>query len=169
MPDKSDMPEIDANHCTYEQWLAMGKPPADKSWSAEDQRRDDELAMYETEFGPRAADEARNLIEADEGRMTDSSVFAREFRLRWQREGLPMRRKLYQSREPAEHYALLLQGRMAEFTGDEPTAYACCSGWECGCGGITNADAWALRAKDLPLLIWGPVIESREVGAWGND
>jgi hypothetical protein len=60
---------------------------------------------------------------------------------------------------------------MAEVTGLDPDAFACCPGTrmhECGCGGVTNAEVWAQRAECVPPIVEGPYLEQRPVGAWGN-
>src|SRR4051812_35369570 len=85
-----------------------------------------------------------------------------EFRVVWQREGVSKRTARYRSRAQAERKALILQGRMVEATGEDPNDYACCSGRECGCRGVTKAQAWAERAEQVPPLVFGPVIQARE-------
>lgn len=97
-----------------------------------------------------------------------------EYRVRWQREGLTQRTLIYQTRVGAERRALVLQGRMAEVTGSDPNAYACCSGGSyagdfCGCGGVTNGEAWAQASSTVPPLVDGPVVEARPVGAWTEE
>lgn len=80
-----------------------------------------------------------------------------------------LRSRIYQRRHAAERLALIISGgtdNMAKATGDDPDDYACCSGSECGCGGLTNRDAWAKRAAEFPTLIEGPTIQAREVGEW---
>lgn len=105
--------------------------------------------------------------------MTDlqeaTSVVSRtEFRVVWQREGFTKRSKRFRSRAQAERKALILQGRVAEATGEDPNAYACCPGtrdYWCGCGGITKGEAWAQTARQVPPLVYGPVIETRTFSA----
>jgi hypothetical protein len=84
-----------------------------------------------------------------------------EFRVVWQREGLSKRSVRYRSRAQALSKALVLQGRIWEVTDQDPDGYACCSGAECGCGGLTRAQAWAQRSAEVPPLIYGPVIQTR--------
>jgi hypothetical protein len=93
-------------------------------------------------------------------------VSGREFRVVWRREGQRRKAKIYQTRQGAERWALILQGRIQEPTGDDPDDYACCPGYECGCGGITNADVWGEETAKVPALMEGPTIESRLVGEW---
>lgn len=80
----------------------------------------------------------------------------------------PLHSRIYQRPVYARRLALILQGRMAEATGDDPDDYACCSGRECACRGETNADAWAARAEGMPPLLEGPTIQRREVGEWSD-
>lgn len=91
-----------------------------------------------------------------------------EYRIVWQREGYAKKRRLFQTRRAAERFALVAQGRVAEATGLDPNDYACCGGYECGCGGKTNAETWAAESARIPALVFGPVIERREVGTWAN-
>jgi hypothetical protein len=77
--------------------------------------------------------------------------------------------RIYQRRRPAERLALIVAGTidgMAKATGIDPDDYACCSGRECGCGGLRNRDVWAKRIAEFPRLIEGPTIQVREVGEW---
>jgi hypothetical protein len=90
-----------------------------------------------------------------------------EHRVTWQRQGYRKKSRLFQTAAAAERHALVLQGRLAEAYPDkDPEDLACCSGFECGCGGLTNAEAWAREHARFPPLILGPWIERRDVGAW---
>lgn len=97
-----------------------------------------------------------------------------EYRVRWRRDfhGADQTR-IYQSRKAAERRALLVQGRMAEATGEDPAAVACLggAGQYCGCPTTcrerTNAEVWDERGAEIPSLVMGPVIEQRTVGEWG--
>jgi len=97
-----------------------------------------------------------------------------EYRVRWRREAddgyddnRPARYKIYQKRRDAERWMAILKGEILEFDGIDPNAYACCSGgYECDCGGITEADRIAERMKDVPPLIEGPTLQARAVGPW---
>lgn len=90
-----------------------------------------------------------------------------EYRVRWQRVGQRTKTRIYQSREPADTLGLVIQGRLAEALDLDPDGYACCSGaGPCGCRGLTRAQVWAERTAQIPALMWGPVIEQREVGEW---
>jgi hypothetical protein len=89
-----------------------------------------------------------------------------EFRVRWQREGEGRCSKLYQSEQMARRWCMKLEGRMEELTGLNPDDFACCSGAECGCGGALNRDVWEQEAAKYPPLVFGPVVDTREVGDW---
>lgn len=94
-----------------------------------------------------------------------------EYRVRWRREGLRPATKRYATREAAERWALIVQGRMQEATDKDPDDYACCPGGYadmCGCYGRTNAQVWAQRTAEVPPLIEGPVIQTRPVGEWSE-
>lgn len=110
---------------------------------------------------------------------------AYEYRLIWRRESGdvydpdtgawdhddspgPLRSRIYQRQAPARRLALILQGRMAEATGEDPDDFACCSGHECGCGGELKRDVWAKRGAEIPPLIEGPTIQRRTVGEWAD-
>lgn len=89
-----------------------------------------------------------------------------EYRVVWRRVKLDRNRKIFQTRRAAERFALVLQGRMQEVTQLDPDDYACCPGYECDCGGVTNAESWAQRTAEFPPLAEGPTVEARAVGAW---
>jgi hypothetical protein len=90
-----------------------------------------------------------------------------EYRVTYRRSGRK-RSTIFQTRKAAERYVLVLQGRRAEWTGAKPEDYACCSGWECGCRGQTNAEVWAEIEARIPPLEEGPTIEQRAVGGWAE-
>jgi hypothetical protein len=95
---------------------------------------------------------------------------ATEYRVVWQRVGYDKRRKIFGRRDAAERYVKRLLGEMPVLPdmGDDDD-YACCSGWECGCGGQTVARAREEERKRYaryPALIYGPVLEERPVGDW---
>lgn len=66
-----------------------------------------------------------------------------EFRVTWKRDGLPRRRKIYQTREGADEYAAML-ARLDE----EPEV-----------GGRIMDDP-------PPTIVEGPTVEQRTVGGW---
>jgi hypothetical protein len=96
----------------------------------------------------------------------DAETNGREYRVAWQREGQRPRHKIYQSWGFAERYRLILEQRFAEVFSADPDAFACCSGVECGCGGLTNAEQWANSTVGIPPLIGAPTLERRAVGGW---
>lgn len=88
----------------------------------------------------------------------------REYRLSWQRAGLRPKYRIYQTRKGAEAFAAVLRGESR--AAEDPDAFACCSGYECGCRGLTKAEAWEEQYGDMPPLVSGPTLESRPVGDW---
>lgn len=100
-------------------------------------------------------------------------VNGHEYRVVWRRDGLPKARKLFGTLGGAERWAQRLRGELPteldRQAAEDPTGYACCSGWECGCGGVSNERAAALereRYSEVPPLVFGPVVQRRPVGAW---
>lgn len=90
-------------------------------------------------------------------------VFAdREFRVTVQRAGCAPKVKRLRSRRGLRRYLTLLGPRPWEAFGKTPEAYACCSGWECGCGGRTMREDAETRRANLPALE-SVRVESREV------
>lgn len=89
-----------------------------------------------------------------------------EYRVVWQREGLKPKFRIYKRRSSAEmRVGLLTDPEPWKFIKKAPDSYACCSGRECGCGGLTvKADAIRQRARMIPLLYVR--IEARRVGEW---
>lgn len=89
-----------------------------------------------------------------------------EYRVKWKREGLRAKRVKYASRKRAESRAAFLQSDSPwEVLGLDPTGYHCCSGWECGCEGITVREYMEAERTRMPALEY-VVIEQREVGPW---
>jgi hypothetical protein len=99
----------------------------------------------------------------------------REWRVAWRR-GVGGRLASHRSRNEREArtYARFLVGDL-----DDPDAYACCYGHECGCGGKTKREAWQEYADThgeydpetgsqgpLPPITWGPVIQARTAEPW---
>jgi hypothetical protein len=94
-----------------------------------------------------------------------------EFRVRWRRVGQRPRAVVYQRRVAAERKVQQLLGRIDPFAERDADDYACCSGYECGCHGVTVADAreeWLRRYDGVPPFETGPTIESRAVGEWAD-
>ena len=89
-----------------------------------------------------------------------------EYRVVWKRENLRVKRKRYVSRKFAERFlALLTDLEPWKRLGENPDALACCSGYECGCGGVTVRQGHESRLAEMPPLEWAH-IEQREVGSW---
>lgn len=85
-----------------------------------------------------------------------------EYRVVWKRAGLDSKSRRYVSKVRADRLvALLTNGRPI----DRPDALACCSGRECGCGGLTNQEQHDALLAEMPALEWVRV-DVREVGKW---
>jgi hypothetical protein len=93
---------------------------------------------------------------------------ATEYRVKWKREGLRPKRIRYTSMKAAERrLALLTSDEPWLYYGgvNDPSDYQCCSGHECGCGGITVREHCEQRRAEMPPIEYA-VIECRPVGAW---
>lgn len=89
-----------------------------------------------------------------------------EYRVKWKREGLSAKRVKYTSRKYAERrLALLTSAEPWTVLGLDPTDYQCCSGYECGCGGITVREHMEAMRKKYPPIEYAK-IEQRDVGHW---
>lgn len=95
-----------------------------------------------------------------------------EYRVSWRREGQRRKHVLRQTEAGARRIALVAQGRIHDAHPElDPDAYWCCPGtreYECGCRGVTNAEAWAAHTARLPALVELPVIERRAVEEWAS-
>lgn len=93
---------------------------------------------------------------------------ATEYRVKWKREGLRPKRIRYTSMKAAERRLALLTSDepwLYYGGGNDPSDYQCCSGHECGCGGITVREHCEQRRAEMPPIEYA-VIECRPVGAW---
>ena len=93
---------------------------------------------------------------------------ATEYRVKWKREGLRPKRIRYTSMKSAERRLALLTSDepwLYYGGGNDPSDYQCCSGYECGCGGITVREHCEQRRAEMPPIEYA-VIECRPVGAW---
>ncbi|MHC9085368.1 hypothetical protein ACYX7E_10050 [Luteimonas sp. RIT-PG2_3] len=89
-----------------------------------------------------------------------------EYRVKWKREGLNAKRIKYTSLKFAERRAALLTSDKPWLVlGLDPADYQCCSGYECGCGGITVREHLESQRSQYPALEY-VLIEQREVGKW---
>lgn len=79
-----------------------------------------------------------------------------------------LRSRIYQRPIYARRLALILRGAMAEALDLDPDDFACCSGRDCGCGGLTNQQVWDKKAENIPPLVEGPTIQRRTVGEWAD-
>ena len=93
---------------------------------------------------------------------------ATEYRVKWKRKGLNPKRIRYTSMKAAERRLALLTSAepwLYYGGGNDPSDYQCCSGYECGCGGITVREHCEQRRAEMPPIEYA-VIECRPVGAW---
>jgi hypothetical protein len=93
-----------------------------------------------------------------------------EYRITWKRVDCPIKRRRYKVEAAARRFMVLLgpEPWLAYARGRDPDGPACCSGCECGCGGITIRQR-ALDAREgQPPLEWMR-LDRREVTAtpWG--
>jgi hypothetical protein len=97
------------------------------------------------------------------------------FRVAWLREDQvePRSRNCGNSRAKAERCLAFVQGRYPDaYPGMKPYDYVCCTGYQCGCRGLTWAEKWVEMAggllnSDSPMrpLLWSR-IEERQVTPW---
>lgn len=71
--------------------------------------------------------------------------------------------KRYSTHRGAEKFMLLLGPEPWKYFGKNPDDYVCCSGRECGCGGLTYREqAEEKRFAEIEYVR----LEEREVGEW---
>jgi hypothetical protein len=71
--------------------------------------------------------------------------------------------KRYSTRRGVERFMLLLGPEPWKYFGANPDDYVCCSGRECGCGGLTYREqAEGKRFAEIEYIR----LEEREVGEW---
>ena len=86
-----------------------------------------------------------------------------EYRLVWKRNGVSVRQRKFTRLASAEKYQLLLGKEPWKYGGQSGDDYKCCSGMECGCGGIT----WKEHSEKMELPeIEFTRIDKREVSDW---
>jgi hypothetical protein len=89
-----------------------------------------------------------------------------EYRLVWKREGLGQKSRKFTRLKYAERYLALLTSEAPwEVFGKDGDAYECCSGYECGCGGMRVKESWVKTREGLPKLLKHE-IQCRDVGEW---
>lgn len=91
-----------------------------------------------------------------------------EYRVSWKREGLKVKRKRYATRKGAERFLRLFGPEpwtvyAGKYTG--PDDRVCCSGYECGCEGLTYREQAERDRREMPKLEWLR-LEQRVVGSW---
>ena len=102
-----------------------------------------------------------------------------EWRVAWRRDdGGVLRSKRVRNEAEGQKLARFLVGDFPD-----PNALNCCSGYQCGCGGLTVREAWeayreshirdhydpetgAHTEVELADITWGPVVQSRAVEPW---
>jgi len=94
---------------------------------------------------------------------------AQEYRVVWKRAGLRRKVKRFATRRAAERLLIRLTDpepwRTYLREGQDPDDYRCCSGHECGCGGITyRQEAEDMRANQPPLE--SVQLEARRIEPW---
>ena len=97
-----------------------------------------------------------------------------QYRVTWLRKDLTVRhRNCGNSRAKAERCVAFVEGHyQAAYPDRKPDAYWCCSGHECGCGGLTVAQkweefaAWTDRDGMPPAPLVFVRIETRTVEPW---
>jgi len=100
------------------------------------------------------------------GRKTDI-VF--EYRVVWKREDMSVKRKIFQTVKAAKRYITLLTSEKPwEAFGLDGESLLCCSGHECGCGGITVRDSFQAKTNGVPNLTFVRM-DYRRVGPWAEN
>lgn len=87
-----------------------------------------------------------------------------EFRVVWKRRGLSAKRREFKRQAAAEKFLLLLgpEPWRAYLKGDDGADdRVCCSGYMCGCGGMTYREQAEDRRKDMPPVEYVRVQERR--------
>ena len=94
---------------------------------------------------------------------------ATEYRVKWKRAGLSPKRTRYTSLKAAQRkLGLLTSAEPWLYYGaglDAPDDWHCCSGHECGCGGITVRQQCEALRRDMPPLEYAK-LDMRPVGEW---
>lgn len=93
---------------------------------------------------------------------------ATEYRVKWKREGLKAKIKVFQTRAAAERRLTLLGPEPWKAMGREPESKWCCSGYQCACGGVTVREESENTRKTMPRLEYVQ-LEKRQVQMWQKD
>lgn len=91
-----------------------------------------------------------------------------EFQIRWKRVGLVPKARTFKTRKGANHMLTLLGPEPWKAWGQEATDHLCCSGFECGCGGVTVAEETERRREEMPVIEWIQV-RVRAVNEWVEE
>jgi hypothetical protein len=91
-----------------------------------------------------------------------------EFQLCWKRVGQRPKKKIFQSRKAAEHYRVLFGPEPWKYFGRDPDARVCCSGYECGCEGVTVRSESDDKRSGMPEIEW-IAIRVRAVSDWVEE
>ena len=100
-----------------------------------------------------------------------------QYRVTWLRTDLSVgHRNCGNSRAKAERCKAFVEGRYQDAYPDKkPDAYWCCSGYQCGCGGLTFTEkwqefaAWTDRDGEVRAPLVFVRIETRKVERWGQE
>jgi hypothetical protein len=85
-----------------------------------------------------------------------------QWRLRWKREGED---RISHHREYATEKTALRWMRWMTEGPEKPDEKACCDGFACGCGGLTNKQQWDEHYEDMRPIVFME-LSRREVGEW---
>ena len=89
-----------------------------------------------------------------------------EYRVIWKREGARKpKRKEYRTIRGLERFLKLFSDAPWEACGNDPDELMCCSGYQCGCGGLTWREWHDGQTAALPNIEYMR-IEEREVNEW---
>lgn len=99
-----------------------------------------------------------------------------EFRVTWARihpgdgqagPSVKDKSRTFRTRHHANRWIRLLGPEPWTAYGVDPDEFACCSGIECGCGGLTNRQSSDEKRKGMPPVKW-ILLEMRQVteGPW---
>jgi hypothetical protein len=98
--------------------------------------------------------------------MTARRAVRHEYRVTWKRVGCDAKVRRYSTLAGAERFLRLFGPEPWTYkTGATADALWCCYGYECSCGGVTNAEAAKLKRCELPELEYAR-IERRRIGEW---
>ena len=97
------------------------------------------------------------------------AVSAIEFRVIYRRVGLRQKARRFATRAGATRFLRLFGDEpWTAFPGErDPDAVYCCSGLECGCGGISVREYHQRWRNELPVLEFVR-LEQRAIGPWGS-